>query len=130
MGKKKDKQKKKEREKEPEITEEQKEEKKELSFKNGFALTIGNDKVSGDYRNINVQQFSIDTIKKKLFDNTDLQISLKNIKNNSAFLGVNFGERKAPEGATALSTGVLRNWRPQGLKICENQKDHKYQRNI
>ena len=75
MGKKKDKQKKKEREKEPEITEEQKEEKKELSFKNGFALTIGNDKVSGDYRNINVQQFSIDTIKKKLFDNTDLQIS-------------------------------------------------------
>jgi ATP-binding cassette, subfamily F, member 1 len=52
-----------------------KEDKEELSLINGFSLSIGNDKHTGDYRNINIKQFSIGTAKKKLFDNTDLQIS-------------------------------------------------------
>ena len=54
---------------------EDKEDKEELSLINGFSLSIGNDKHTGDYRNINIKQFSIGTAKKKLFDNTDLQIS-------------------------------------------------------
>jgi len=57
------------------VTEVIEDKKEELSLINGFSLSIGNDKHTGDYRNININQFSIDTAKKKLFDNTDLQIS-------------------------------------------------------
>ena len=47
----------------------------DIKLNKGFALSIGNNKHIGDYRNVNINQFSIDTSKKKLFDNTDLQIS-------------------------------------------------------
>ena len=57
------------------ITEVIEDKKQELALTNGFALSIGNDKHTGDYRNININQFSIDTTKKKLFDSTDLQVS-------------------------------------------------------
>jgi len=56
---------------------EAKHESKINEFVNGFSLSIGNNSHTGDYRNISVKQFSIDTPKKKLFENTDLKISWK-----------------------------------------------------
>ena len=45
------------------------------NFNNGFSLTIGNNSCKGDYRNISIENFSINTIKKQLFDNAELKIS-------------------------------------------------------
>jgi len=45
------------------------------TFINGFSLTIGNNSCKGDYRNISIEEFSINTMKKQLFNNTDLKIA-------------------------------------------------------
>jgi ATP-binding cassette subfamily F protein 1 len=54
---------------------EKKEVTKEPQFLNGFALTLQNNKHSGDHRNISVNEFSINTPKKQLFNNANLVIS-------------------------------------------------------
>ena len=47
----------------------------EEQYTNGFALTLMNDKHTGDYRNISINEFSISTIKKQLFNNANLVLA-------------------------------------------------------
>ena len=47
----------------------------EEKFNNGFSLSLGNNSCKGDYRNISIENFSINTVKKQLFDNAELKIS-------------------------------------------------------
>lgn len=48
---------------------------KKDNFNNGFSLTIGNNSCKGNYRNISIENFSINTIKKPLFENAELKIA-------------------------------------------------------
>ena len=41
-------------------------------YTDGFALTLMNEKHAGDYRNISINEFSISTMKKQLFNNANL----------------------------------------------------------
>ena len=56
---------------EPEVKEESVKE----NFENGFSLTIGNNACKGDFKNISIEDFSINTVKKPLFVNANLKIS-------------------------------------------------------
>ena len=47
----------------------------EEQYTNGFALTLMNNKHTGDYRNISINEFSISTIKKQLFNNANLVLA-------------------------------------------------------
>ena len=44
-------------------------------YTDGFALTLMNEKHVGDYRNISINEFSISTIKKQLFNNANLVLA-------------------------------------------------------
>ena len=44
-------------------------------YTDGFALTLMNEKHAGDYRNISINEFSISTIKKQLFNNANLVLA-------------------------------------------------------
>jgi len=44
-------------------------------YTDGFALTLLNEKHSGDYRNISINEFSINTTKKQLFNNANLVLA-------------------------------------------------------
>ena len=52
-----------------------KEESVKENFENGFSLTIGNNACKGDLKNISIEDFSINTVKKPLFVNANLKIS-------------------------------------------------------
>ena len=44
-------------------------------YKNGFSLTLSKNKHTGDYRNISINEFSINTNKKQLFKNANLVLA-------------------------------------------------------
>ena len=44
-------------------------------YTDGFSLTLLNEKHTGDYRNVSIKEFSINTIKKQLFNNANLVLA-------------------------------------------------------
>ena len=48
---------------------------KDEIYKNGFSLTLSKNKHTGDYRNISINEFSINTNKKQLFKNANLVLA-------------------------------------------------------
>ena len=70
--------KKKEKTKTKKEKEKKEEEKTEIKTLDGFSLKIGNMESTGDYKNINIEDFSIRTNNKELFDNCNLKLNYGN----------------------------------------------------